>query len=93
MKVVGVEKVDGVDATHVSGDVVAGDATADDRQAVRAEARDGGGRAGVPANVQQSAKSAVKKVAFDAWVGSDRVVRRMRIVVRARRPEVAPRPG
>ena len=93
VKVEGVEKVDGVDATHVSGDLVAGDATADIVKLIRAEARDGGGTSGVPANVAKTAKSAVEKASFDAWVGSDRVMRRMRIAVQLDVPKSLLDPG
>jgi hypothetical protein len=93
VKVEGVEKVDGVDTTHVSGDFVAGDAIADVVKLIRAEARDGGGQSGVPANFQKTAKSAIEKTSFDAWVGSDRVMRRVRIVVQLDVPRSFLDPG
>jgi hypothetical protein len=93
VKVEGVEKVDGVDATHVSGDVVAANVAGDIVKLVRAEAEDTGSQAAVPGNVQKVAKKAVKKAEFDAWVGSDRVVRRMTLAVQFVAPKALREPG
>ena len=81
VKVEGVEKVDGVDATHVSGNLVAADAARDIVRLVRGEAQDAGSQADIPANFQKSVKNTVKKSELDAWVGADRVVRRMTLTV------------
>jgi hypothetical protein len=78
-KVVGVEKVDGIDATHVSGKIVTADVVKDYVRLARAEAEPQGARADVPANAQAMARRAVENARIDAWVGADRVVRRMRV--------------
>jgi hypothetical protein len=93
VKVVGVEKVDGVDATHVSGDVMAGTAAADILQLARTEAQNSGSTPDLPAGVQQTTKRAVKKAEFDAWVGADRVVRRMSLAAEFDAPKAIREPG
>jgi hypothetical protein len=93
VKVVGVEKVDGVDATHVSGDVMAGKAAADILQLARVEAQNSGSTPDLPAGVQRTAKRAVKKAEFDAWVGADRVVRRMTLAAEFDAPKAIREPG
>ena len=93
VKVVGVEKLDGVDATHVSGRVLAGPVTTDIMRIVRSEAEQAGSQPDVPSNVRQMAKNAVKKARFDAWVGSDRVVRRMTLGVEFVAPKRMLDPG
>ena len=81
VRVVGVEKMDGVDATHVTGKIVAADVTKDIARLMRAEAEPLGARADLPANAQSLARRSVKKAQLDAWVGADRVVRRIRATV------------
>jgi hypothetical protein len=81
VKVVGVEKMDGVDATHVTGKIVAADVTRDIARLMRAEAEPLGARADVPANAQSLARRSVEKAQLDAWVGADRVVRRIKATV------------
>jgi hypothetical protein len=81
VKVVGVEKMDGIDATHVSGKIVAADVTKDIARLMRAEAEPLGAQADVPGNAQALARRSVKKAQLDAWVGADRVVRRIRATV------------
>ena len=79
VKVVGVDQVDGIDATHVTGKVVAADVVKDYVRLARAEAEPQGDQADVPANAQALARRSVKNARIDAWVGADRVVRRVRI--------------
>ena len=79
VKVVGVDQVDGIDATHVTGKIVAADVVKDYVRLARAEAGGYGAQADVPANAQAMARNAVKNARIDAWVGADRVVRRLRI--------------
>jgi hypothetical protein len=93
VKVVGVEKVDGIDATHVSGKVVPGDVSRDILRLIRSEAHDVGSQADVPANFQKSIKSSVDKAKFEAWVGADRVVRRMTLAVQLDVPKSLAGPG
>jgi len=93
VKVAGVEKVDGVDATHVSGNVVAADVAGDIVKLVRAEAEASGSQAGLPGNVQKIAKKSVKKAELNAWVGSDRIVRRMTLDVQFVAPKALREPG
>ena len=93
VKVVGVEKVDGVDATHVSGNVMAGKVAADVLALARVEAQNSGSTPDLPAGVRQTAKRAVKKAEFDAWVGADRVVRRMTLAVEFDAPKAMRDPG
>jgi hypothetical protein len=78
-KVVGVEKLDGVDATHVTGKVVAADVVKDYVRLARAEAEPYGVQADVPGNAQALARKAVENGRVDVWVGADRVVRRLRV--------------
>jgi hypothetical protein len=78
-KVVGVETLDGVDATHVTGKILAANVGADVLQLVRAEAEPLGDEAVLPGNTPAMARKAVKSATLDAWVGADRVVRRVRV--------------
>jgi hypothetical protein len=78
-KVVGVEKLDGIDATHVTGKIVAADVVKDYVRLARAEAEPYGVRADVPGNAQATARKAVEHARVDAWVGADRVVRRLKV--------------
>jgi hypothetical protein len=93
LRVEGVEKVDGVDATHVSGNVVAADVAGDILRLVRAEAEASASQAGLPGNVQKVAKKSVKKAELNAWVGSDRIVRRMTLDVQFVAPKALREPG
>jgi hypothetical protein len=79
VKVVGVEKMDGVDATHVSGTIVAGDLAKDIVRLVRLEAQGSGAQSALPANTPAMARKAVNRAELDAWVGADRVVRRIHV--------------
>jgi len=78
-KVVGVEKLDGIDATHVTGKVVAADVARDLMRLARAEAEPVGDRADLPGNTVALTRRSVERAQIDAWVGADRVVRRLRI--------------
>ncbi|HKP20832.1 MAG TPA: hypothetical protein VJT68_04910 [Thermoleophilaceae bacterium] len=93
VKVAGVEKVDGVDATHVTGKLVAADATRDVFRLVRAEAVDANGNANLPAHGPKKAGQAVKSAKFDAWVGPDRIMRRMTLSVQLDIPKSLATPG
>ena len=94
VKVVGTENMDGVNATHVTGDVAPGAVAADVTLLARAEAR--GAESpdlGVPGHLGRTARHAVKKARFDAWVGSDRIVRRMTLAVTYNAPKALRQPG
>ncbi len=93
VKVVGVEKLDGIDATHVTGKIVAADVANDVARLMRAEAEPVGARADLPANVQSLARRSVQKAQLDAWVGADRVVRRIRASVALDFPKQLLEPG
>ena len=92
-KVVGVEKMDGVDATHVRADIAAGSVARDIVRLVTAEARASSAQPDVPANTRGIAKRSVKKASIDAWVGSDRIVRRARLAVTFDAPKQLREPG
>ncbi len=92
-KVVGVEKVDGVDATHVRADIAAGSVARDVLRLLTAEARANGAQPDVPGNTRALAKSSVKNARIDAWVGSDRIVRRARLAVAFDAPKQLREPG
>jgi hypothetical protein len=93
VKVVGVDEVDGIEATHVTGKVVAADVVRDYVRLARAEAEPQGARADVPANAQRVARQAVENARIDAWVGADRVVRRLRITAGLDLPKQLLDPG
>ena len=92
-KVVGVEKMDGVDATHVRADVAAGSVARDIVRLVSAEARANSAQPDVPGNTRALAKSSVKDARIDVWVGSDRIVRRARLAVTYDAPKQLREPG
>jgi hypothetical protein len=93
VKVVGVEQVDGIDATHVTGKVSARKTAADIMRLARAEATQAGSQPDLPGNVQGMAQRAVKKAHFEAWVGADHVVRRMTLAVQFNAPKALREPG
>ena len=66
----GTEKMDGVDVTHVSADVSSAKAIAD---VVKAMDRTGQ----VPAGAEARLESVVKDGHIDAWVGDDKIMRRV----------------
>jgi hypothetical protein len=85
LKVQGVEKVDGVDATHVAGDLALPVAAADLIGLVRREKRDSGAQSNVvdvPANWRKNVKNSVESARLDAWVGADKIVRRLTLAVK-----------
>jgi hypothetical protein len=92
-KVVGVEKMDGVDATHVRADIAAGSVARDIVKLVTAEARANSAQPGVPANTRGITKRSVKDARIDVWVGSDRIVRRARLAVTFDAPKQLREPG
>jgi hypothetical protein len=92
-KVVGMEKLDGVEATHVRGDVAAGSVARDIVRLMTAEASGSGAQPDVPANTQVIAKRSVKDARVDAWVGPDRIVRRAHLAVTFDAPKQLREPG
>jgi hypothetical protein len=92
-KVVGVENVDGVDATHVTGKVAAGSVARDVLRLLTAEASVAGERPDVPANTRRLAKESVKSARVDAWVGPDRIARRVSLAVTFDAPKQMREPG
>jgi hypothetical protein len=79
VKVEGVEKVDGIDATHVSGNLVATNAARDVMRLIRDEAQGFGAQADIPADWRKAVTRSVEKIRLDAWVGADQIVRRLTI--------------
>ena len=92
-KVVGVESVDGVDATHVTGKVAAGSVARDVLRLMTAEASASGARPDVPANTRKLAKQSVKSARVDAWIGPDRIARRVSLAVTFDAPKQMREPG
>jgi hypothetical protein len=92
-KVVGTEEMDGVEATHVRGDVAAGSVASDIVRLMTVEASGAGAEPAVPANTQGIAKRSVKDARLDAWVGPDRIVRRARLAVSFDAPKQLREPG
>jgi hypothetical protein len=85
LKVQGVEKVDGVDATHVAGNLVVPAAVGDLVGLVRREQRDAGSQSNVvdvPARWRKNVKNSVESARLDAWVGADKIVRRLTLAVK-----------
>ncbi len=66
----GTEKMDGVDVTHVSADVNSAKAITD-----VVKAMDSTGQ--VPASAEASLKGVVKNGHLDAWIGDDKIMRRV----------------
>ena len=66
----GTEQMDGVQVTHVSGDVNSAKAISD-----LAKAMDSTGQ--VPANAEARLAKGIKNGQLDAWVGDDKIVRRV----------------
>ena len=79
-KVVGIDEVDGVEATHVRGELSARKVGTDIVALLRADAERS--QVEVPADAVRLADRIVKQAQLDAWVGSDRVVRRLDVRVR-----------
>ena len=92
-KVVGQENVDGVEATHVTGKVAAGSVARDVLRLMTAEAAVAGERPDVPANTRRLAKESVKSARVDAWVGPDRIARRVTLAVTFDAPKQMREPG
>jgi hypothetical protein len=90
VKVKGVDKLDGVSATHVSGDLVVTNAARDAFKLVRGEKHDAGSQSDVvkvPAHWGKAVRRSVKSARVDAWVGPDRIVRRMTMAVQVDVPK------
>jgi hypothetical protein len=78
-RVVGTEEVDGVEATHVRGQLDARKVGTDIVRLLRSDAQSS--EVDVPPNAVRTAERVVKSARLDAWVGSDRVVRRLDVRV------------
>ena len=66
----GTERMDGVEVTHVSGDVNSAKAISDLAKAVDTTGQ-------VPANAEARLAKGIKNGQLDAWVGDDKIVRRV----------------
>jgi hypothetical protein len=80
-KVVGTEELDGVDATHVRGNLSGRNVASDVVSLLRADAEQS--QVDVPPGTVRLADRAVSSARLDAWVGSDRLLRRLELRVRA----------
>jgi hypothetical protein len=78
--VVGTEEVDGVEATHVRGELSAGKIGSDIVRLLRSGAEASEVR--IPPKAVRTAERVVKRAQLDAWVGSDRIVRRLDVRIR-----------
>jgi hypothetical protein len=81
-RVVGTEEMDGVETTHVRGDLSARSVGTDIVRLLKSDAERS--QVEVPRGVVRTADRVVKQAQFEAWVGSDRVVRRMELRLRVR---------
>jgi hypothetical protein len=79
-KVVGTEELDGVEATHVRGKVSPRKLGTDIVRLLRSDAESS--QVEIPPNAVRTAERIVKRAQLDAWVGSDRVVRRLEVRLR-----------
>jgi hypothetical protein len=80
-RIVGTETVDGVEATHVRADVSARRVASDVVKLLRADSSSTA--VDVPQGAVRTVERAIANARVDAWVGSDRVVRRVELRVRA----------
>jgi hypothetical protein len=80
-RIVGTETVDGVEATHVRGDISARRVAADVAKLLEVDSSSAA--VDVPPGVARTAERAIGSARVDAWVGSDRIVRRLELRVRA----------
>jgi hypothetical protein len=81
-RVVGTEEMDGVETTHVRGELSARSVGTDIVRLLRSDAERS--QVDVPPNAVRTANRVVKRAQFEAWVGSDRIVRRMELRLRLR---------
>jgi hypothetical protein len=79
-KVVGTEQLDGVEATHVEAELSARKVGTDIVRLLQSDAE--ASQVQVPPNAVPLAGRVVKDAQLDAWVGSDRVVRRLEVRLR-----------
>jgi hypothetical protein len=79
-RVVGTEELDGVEATHVRGGISARSVGTDIVRLLRSDAERS--QVEIPPNAVRTAERVVKRAQLDAWVGSDRVVRRLEVRLR-----------
>jgi hypothetical protein len=80
-RIVGTEELDGVEATHVRGDISPRKVGTDIVRLIRSDDA-AASQADIPANAVRLAERVVKRAQVDAWVGSDRVVRRLEVRIR-----------
>jgi hypothetical protein len=80
-KVVGTEELDGVEATHVTGKISGRKVASDVVSLIKGDAQSS--RVDVPPGTVRTADRAVSSARVDAWVGSDRLLRRLELRVRA----------
>jgi hypothetical protein len=92
-RVVGLDEVDGVDATHVTAGLAPRGVARDIVRLMRAEASSAGAQADVPANPRRVAQESVKSARFDAWVGPDRILRRAQLTATFDVPKSLREPG
>jgi hypothetical protein len=78
--VVGTEEVDGVEATHVRGELSARRVGTDIVRLLRSDADRS--QIEIPPNAVRTAERVVQRAQVDAWVGSDRIVRRLQVRLR-----------
>jgi hypothetical protein len=79
-RIVGTEELDGVEATHVRAKVSARKVGTDIVRLLRSDAESS--QVAIPPNAVRTAERIVKRAQLDAWVGSDRVVRRLEVRLR-----------
>jgi hypothetical protein len=80
-RIVGTDTLDGVEATHVRGDLSARRVASDIVKLLRADSTSAA--VDVPQGTVRTVERAIATSRVDAWVGSDRVVRRLELRVRA----------
>jgi hypothetical protein len=76
-RVVGTEELDGVEATHVRGELSARSVGTDIVRLLRSDADRS--QIEIPPNAVRTAERVVQRAQLDAWVGSDRIVRRLQL--------------
>jgi hypothetical protein len=86
-KVVGTEPLDGVEATHVRGELSARKVASDVVELLEADAARS--QVDVPPGAVRIAERVVTRAQLDVWVGSDRVLRRLELRLRG---DGVPRP-
>ena len=85
--VVGVEPVDGVQATHVTGELATKALATRIVRLVRSEASESAANADLPAGTAKLANRAVLDSKVDVWVGPDRIMRRLTLSAQLKLPK------